>query len=236
MTNDIFLPGSNKQFEKLKEFVNLKDKQALVIGGGSEEISKLFIKHEALSVIQIVDSEELLLSARLNVSGEKNISVRLMDFTNTDFKSFRFDIIFAQGTISSKHRNKILKEINRLLKPEGIVCIGEMIKTKEEPPSFVEEAWSNSGLFPLSENELKKVYIQKGFLILAEYDLSDTLKYFYTSSLKLLKENINSLSANEKSFHKKILNRFSHESNVYLKLGGSNYTGFMMFILKKEIK
>jgi DNA-directed RNA polymerase subunit N (RpoN/RPB10) len=47
-----------------------------------------------------------------------------------------------------------------------------------------------------------------------------------------LKANINNLSGQEKSYYKKLLNKISHESNAYLKLGADKYIGFKMLILK----
>jgi hypothetical protein len=42
-----------------------------------------------------------------------------------------------------------------------------------------------------------------------------------------------SLSNEEKSYHKKMLKRISHESNAYLKLGGNKFIGFISVILRK---
>ena len=82
---EIFLPGSIYQFLTLADKCKIKEKSALVIGAGSEEISKLFLEQGAGSVIQIVENEETLLTSRIYLKNEKNISVRMMDFDNTNF-------------------------------------------------------------------------------------------------------------------------------------------------------
>ena len=49
----------------------------------------------------------------------------------------------------------------------------------------------------------------------------------------MLKNTKEDLPENEKSYYKKLLNQISHESNVYLKLGGDKYLGFYALILQK---
>jgi predicted HicB family RNase H-like nuclease len=79
---------------------------------------------------------------------------------------------------------------------------------------------------------LEKYYTDRNFEILFKQDLSHTLKDFYKMSANLLENKVNDLTEQEKSYHKKFLNRLSHESNAYLKLGGNDFMGFKMLISK----
>ena len=230
---EIFLPGSIYQFSAFADKFEIKDKSVLVIGAGSEEISKLFLENEAASVIQIVEDDETLLSSRLYLKDQKEISVRLMMFENTDFRNERFDIIYAQASISNSRRNKILKEIKRILNSEGIFCAGENVQLEENAPAFVNELWQSSKISPLLNNEVNKYYKERNFEVLYEENFSSTLKDFYQTSLQLLAKNIDKLSEREKAYHKKFLNKVSHESNAYLNLGADRYMGFKVLILKK---
>ncbi len=76
----------------------MDDFTILIIGSGSEEISKQFISSGASKVIIIVQDEDSLLTTRLNFSGDQNISVRLMEFDNTEFKDSTFDLISTTGS------------------------------------------------------------------------------------------------------------------------------------------
>lgn len=230
---EIFLPGSVYQFLIFADKCGIKDKSVLVIGAGSEEISKMFLEHEAASVIQIVEDEETLLSSRLYLKDEKNISVRMMLFDNTDFFNDKFDIVYAQASISNSRRNKIAKEIKRILKPEGVFCVGEIARLEKDTPVFVKELWEASSVFPLLSHEVSDYYKNKGFEIIYEDDLSSTLKDFYITSQQMLTKNIEKLSDQEKSYHKKFLKKIKHESNAYLKLGADRYIGFKFLIMKK---
>jgi len=229
----IFLPGSGKQFNHLKTKVILKDKDILIIGSNSEKIAQMFLSAEVNVVTIILDEYDSLLKARYLLKNKEKISVRLMDFSSTDFNNAKFDIVYAQASISSKMRNKIIKEIKRILKPEGILNVGEITSLKSSPPKFVDDIWESGNISPLNSYVIKKYYEERKFEVVDTLDLSAHLKDFYLESKKLLFNNIESLSENEKAYYKKLLKRMSHESNAYLKLGGKDYMGFTSIIVRR---
>ncbi len=232
--NYIFLPGLHKQLEILFKNIEENQKQILVIGANSESIAEaLQIKYDS-DVIIIVDENESLLKSRLLLKNINRVSVRMMDFDNTDFSQEKFDLVYAQASVSGKNRNKNLKEIKKILKPGGILCVGEITKLAADEPKFIADIWEASSLLPLKSSELKNNYLNKNFSLIHSEDLSFTLREFYLYSSRLLNEQKDSLSENEKSYYKTILKKISHESNVYLKLGGDKYIGFEVLILKKE--
>ena len=235
MTEDhtIFLPGSGKQFNHLKGKVSLKDKDILIIGSNSEKIAQVFLDAEVNAVTIILDEYDSLLKARYLLKNKEEISVRLMDFNSTDFNDDVFDVVYAQASISNKMRNKIIKEIKRILKPGGILNVGEITSLKSSPPIFVNDIWESGNILPLSSDDVKKYYEERKFEVVDTLDLSAHLKDFYLESKNLLSNNIASLSENEKSYYKKMLKRMSHESNAYLKLGGKDYMGFTSIIARK---
>ena len=230
---EIYLPGSIYQFSTLTDKFGIKEKSVLVMGAGSEDISKLFLKNKASSVIQIVEEEDSLLVSRLYLKDVKEISVRLMTFNNTDFSSERFDIIFAQASISNARRNKIVKEIIRILKPGGLLAVGEIVQLENNAPIFVRDLWQASGISPLLNNEVSDYYRERNFEILYEDDFSSILREFYQNSKQILNKNVDKLSGQEKAYHKKFLNKLRHESNAYLNLGADKYMGFKILIMKK---
>ncbi len=229
----IFLPGTDKQSEFLFDTLTLNQSSILIIGPGCEEISKLMAGKYSAEVTIIVENHELLLTSRLRIAGQKNVSVKMMDYSNTDFKDSAFDLVYAQASISNKNRNKIIKEIKRILKPERYFCNGEIVSLKNSIPVFVEDIWKASNIIPLEIITFADFFRRKGFMIMREEDLSSNLKEFYLMSSRLLKEKSGELTEEEKSYYKKLLKQISHESNAYLKLGGDKYIGFKILIMKK---
>lgn len=231
----IFLPGTDRQFTILSSQVILEGKTILIIGGGTTELANEFIVRGASQVIIIVEDNDSLLQIRLLLGNNKYISAKMMEFTNTDFRDEEFDLVYAQASISNLGRNKIIKEVKRILKPKGVFCVGENVIFTQEPPKFVNDIFQSSGIIPLLKDNFLKYYTERNFDVLYEHDLSSTLKDFYKMSTSILHENIDSLSENEKSYYKKLIKKMSHESNAFLNLGGENYFGFMMLILQKAV-
>ena len=232
-SSQIFLPGGFKQFRILKSKYILPDKNVLVIGSGSEKIAEKISESGAALVKMIVNESDSLLSSRLNQSRESEVAIKMMDFDNTDFSNEEFDLVYSQVSISTISRNKILKEIKRILKPDGVLCVSEMTSLSKTYPAFIKDIFETSGIIPLVNDELKSFYTEKNFIVLYEEDISSSLKSFYENTSAILKKNIDSLTDNEKSYYKKLLHKISHESNAYLKLGADKYIGLKLLILKK---
>lgn len=233
--NTIYLPGTEKQFNHLKNNVNLEGQEILIIGSNSVKIAEMFSDSGAKTITIIVEDYESLINSRILIDKGNSIIVRLMEFTNTDFIKDSFDIVYTQASISTKMRNKIVKEITRILKPEGILNVGEITSLKLSPPKFINDIWGSGNILPMNSDDIKKYYEERKFEVVDSLDLSVHLKDFYLESKKLLFNNIDSLSENEKAYYKKLLKRMSHESNAYLKLGGKDYMGLTSLILRKAI-
>ncbi len=233
MKAEYFLPGMDQQQKIFLDKIDVKDFAILVIGTGSEEICKTFLMAGASDIFLIVEDNGSLLNSRIKLTDSKKINVRMMDFDNMDFSNSKFDLVYSQASISNQRRNKIVKEIKRILKPGGIFCVGEIVGLTKTPPQFVKDIWESSNILPMYSEEFTKYYEERNFEILHRHDLSHTLKKFYSMSRNLLAEKSDNLSDQEKNYYKKLLRQISHESNAYLKLGGDSHIGFRMLILKK---
>jgi ubiquinone/menaquinone biosynthesis C-methylase UbiE len=234
MNKQIYLPGLKKQSEFLFNRLNLEELKILVAGSGTAEIAKILQNKSGKEIEIIVEDYESLLNLKLELKSSKNISVKLMDFENTDFNDETFDLVFAQGSLSDSRRKKTIKEVKRILKHEGHFCIGEIVKLEKEIPSFVMNIFESSNLAPLNKVEIKKYYTERNFDLIDSVDLSDTLADYYKISSEELSKSEKKFSDNEKSYYKKLLNKISHESNAYLKLGAKRYIGFVALFLRKK--
>lgn len=230
---NILLPGGFKQFRILKSKYNLSAKNVLIIGSNSEKIAEKMIGSGVKSVKIIVNDYDSLINSRLNLGKDSNAVVKMMDFDNTDFGNEELDLVYAQASISLTNRNKIVKEIIRVLKQDGTFCVSEITTFAQEFPAFVKNIFNASDILPLLNDSCSDYYKERKFSVLYEEDLSSSLKSFYENTSVLLKESINNLTDKEKSYYKKLLNKISHESNAYLKLGADKFIGLKMMILKK---
>ncbi|MCS7053371.1 MAG: methyltransferase domain-containing protein [Ignavibacterium sp.] len=230
--NKILLPGGFKQFRILKQKCDLNNKKILIIGESSEKIAEKFILEGAESVDVIVRDYESLIHSKLNIELNEKISIRINDFENTDFEENRFDIVYSQASLTNTNRKNTIKEIKRILKSNGILCISEITKLKSKIPTFVQNIFEQSEMIPLLQSEFEQYFTSKGFEIIYKQDLTSSLKDFYQSTQRELIEYLKSSSEKEKNFYKKLLNKISHESNAYLKLGADKYIGLNLLIMK----
>jgi ubiquinone/menaquinone biosynthesis C-methylase UbiE len=230
---NVFLPGLDNQIRFVRRRLELEGKNTLTIGSASEEIAKLFAKETNTKTELIVEDYNSLMNSRLLVAEEKDINVRLMDFEFTDFNDKEFDVVYTQGSISNPRRNKIVKEIKRILKPGGYFCVGEVVSLQDELPQFVLDIYDSTDMEPLQVTEIEKYYTERKFEIIDKKDLSFTLSDYYSKSLTELKKSVVDLAENEKSYYKKLINMISHEAKAFLNQGADEYIGFYTLILKK---
>ena len=231
---NVFLPGLDNQIRFVRRSLELKGKLTLTLGSASEEIVKLFAEETSQKAELIVEDYNSLLNSRLLLEDNENTNVRLMDFEFTDFNDKEFDLVYTQGAISNPRRNKIIKEIKRVLKSDGLLCLGEVVSLNEELPQFVLDIYDTSDLEPLHINKIEDYYKGRKFEIIEKKDLSFTLKDYYSKNLYELKKSLKDMEENEKSYYKKTINMISHEAKAFLSQGADEFIGFYSLILKKQ--
>ncbi len=229
----ILLPGLDQQMKFLLANLKLSGMKICVVGTNSEKIAERFSKETDEKIGLIVQDYESLMNSKLILSGNENVNVSLMSYESTDFNDAEFDLVYAQASISLTNRNKIVKELKRILKPGGYFCVGEVVALENPVPRFVTDLWDNSDLKPLFTDEIKKYYEERKFKIMHEKNLNKTLAEFYSDISDLYQDQKHQISEQEKSYYKKLLNKINHEINVYLKLGGDKYIGFKSLIMQK---
>lgn len=226
--HNIHLPGGDHQFKHLLSEHNSPQGKTLILGTIEKQIiSKMINTFSQLNII--VDNYDSLMELRFSIKENDSVKVRMMDFSNTDFETDSFDLIYAQGSISVPERKSILKEIKRILSPGGICSVGEIVSLKNPAAKFVIDIWEQSGLEPLQSAAIKSNYESRGFEVISEKDLSDSLRDYYEKSRNI----ISKTGREEKELNKKYFSRMKHESNAYLKLGGDKYIGFKSLVMRK---
>jgi SAM-dependent methyltransferase len=226
----IHLPGGDSQLRYTLGNVEIKEKKVLIIGSGSEVIAKEFLQNGANVVELIVEDYDSLLNSKLVLNETEAINPKMMEFEITDFSTDTFDIVYAQASISGSRRNKIIKEIKRILKNEGLLIVGEIVKLERLVPQFVQDMFDDSDLEPLFIDEITNYYKHRNFEIRDIMDYSKTLKDYYSTNLQKLSASVKELTDNEKSYYKKLLNQISHQSKAYLKQGADRFIGFCAII------
>lgn len=229
----ILLPGLDRQLAFLKSRMELLELKILIMGSGTATIAAEMLEM-GNNVEVIVEDYDSLMNAKLEFDNTAEINVKMMDFERTDYSDGEFDLVYVQGSISDIRRKKIVKEIKKITKQGGHLCLGDIVSFSENPPIFVKELFEFSKLFPLHKENIIPYYEERNFGLVDSIDLSFTLHEYYSLNSQMLNSRMKTLSSNEKSYYKKILNQISHESNAYLKLGAKKYFGFYAILLQKK--
>ena len=112
--------------------------------------------------------------------------------------------------------------------------VGEIVKLQQNVPQFVEDIFEQSFILPLFIDDLHKYYEERNFEIIAEKNLTYTLKRFYSETLNKIKEKEKELTDKEKSYYKKLINKINHEAKSFLRSGADKHIGFYSLLLKKK--
>jgi SAM-dependent methyltransferase len=120
----LFAPWKVTPFDSLVDFDSLKAKDVLEIGCGSGSHGQLLATHaKSYTGIDITDYAVKSTSARMQMFGLNGVVLK-MDAEQMQFPDNSFDMIWSWGVIHhSADTYRILKEMNRVLKPGGCAII-----------------------------------------------------------------------------------------------------------------
>lgn len=232
--NNILLPGTNYQVKFLKEVIGEPQSPVLFVGSGNEMCAADYSAYINAPVEHIVEDYESMINAKLLTTSNNLITTRIMDFTNTDFDDNSFSLVFAQASTSNFSRNKIVKELRRVLKPGGIYCVGETIKTKKHLPTFAMDIIESSEMNLLHSDEIQSYYELRNFSFIDEKEVHKSLDEYYETANNLMRNSVKQMDETELKYNKKIIKKIKHETEAYLKNGFDKYISFKILILKKN--
>jgi len=110
----------NRPFENLIPFESLRDKKVLEIGCGMGSHAQLFCELGCdYTAIDLTSTAVELTTKRMELQDLK-CNIIQMDAESMSFNDNEFDFVWSWGVIHhSANTNKILSEVNRVLKPSG---------------------------------------------------------------------------------------------------------------------
>lgn len=118
--------------DKLKRILSSVPEDAIVVDVGTGVGSFIEILDESLmgcrSIIGIDSKEVAIDRAREYFKNNTKVEFKIMDAEKMDFKDESIDIVSISNTIHHlPHKEKVLSEMKRVLKPGGLMIVNEMI-------------------------------------------------------------------------------------------------------------
>lgn len=138
---------NDSPFSDIMELTELKGKKVLEIGCGIGSHSSILANHASeLIAIDITQKAVDATKKRFELSNVKNSLVIKVDAENMPFENNEFDFIWSWGCIHhSANTNKIVSEIKRVLKPNGMAQL--MIYNKNSTRYYLHGIYQ--GIFKL---------------------------------------------------------------------------------------
>lgn len=115
-----YMPWKNIPFDNLIDFAGIGSKSVLEIGVGNGSHAQLLATHaKSFTGIDITEYAVRSTNLRMQVS-ELKAEIKQMDAEHLEFPDSSFDFIWSWGVIHhSSNTEQIIKEMYRVLKPEG---------------------------------------------------------------------------------------------------------------------
>jgi SAM-dependent methyltransferase len=228
-----FLPGGASPIKFFLKETLCSQKSLLLLGNGFAQIVP-FVEDKGFSSISAAsDDNTEIFEYKANTPKERQIHSLFVDYESLDYKKANFDFVFCQATLSKAGRAKMLKEIKRVLKPEGVLITSEIVCIKKPAPIFMNDIWIKSGQDPLFLDEFESFYTSRGFNLLGSADFSDDLDDFYIKYYKLLESNLKAMSAEKRIQFRKDFVQEKHEITTFVKGGALKLINFKTLILQK---
>lgn len=228
-----FLPGGSAPIRFFLNEVQPHEGSLLILGNGFTEIVPHFLNTGFSPIHAASDDNTEIFGFKANTPKDQQVPALYVEYTSLDHKTESFDFVFCQATLTLGVRNKLVKEIKRVLKPGGHLITTEILCNKKPAPTFLNDIWADSGQDPLFTDDFEPYYTSRNFEVVKTADFTDELDEFYIKSFKMLESNLKSVSAEQRQKIRKEFAGEKHEITSLVKGGALKYMNLKTMILKK---
>ena len=231
----ILLPGLDSQVNLLLQKVDLTDKTIAIFGASSLPIAIKLLDKKAKKISIVIEDLELYLIDKINFENKFQNLIDKITIVNDEYLSFKgddkFDIVYAQNSLTGSERNLILKNIKNLLTQDGILCIGEIVVLRSDIPKSFRDFFSTYSIAPLEADKFEKYFNERGFKTLAIGEDKYSLDKYYEEIANLFEKNKNNIFDFSNN-PEKLIKRTKHDIDLYLKFGMKKITNFISGIFQ----
>ena len=133
-------PGGTEEIDEIVKNTNLEGKSVLDIGCGCGGAAFHLIKKYKAKSVQGIDTEPLVIKTAQQLSIKNNLAdkttFKCVEPGPLKYNEETFDVIFSKEVfLHIPDKEALLKDINRILKPGGLIIVSDWMRIDDNPPS-----------------------------------------------------------------------------------------------------
>ena len=134
-------PGGTEEIDEILKNIKVKNLNILDIGCGCGGAAFHLINCHNASFVTGVDVEPLVISTAKDLADKKGLSgkteFKLVSAGSMGIEDESVDVVFSKETfLHIADKEKLLKDIFRILKPNGIIAASDWMRIDDNPPSL----------------------------------------------------------------------------------------------------
>ena len=164
-------PGGSEEIDEIVKNVDVKNLNVLDIGCGCGGAALHLIEHHNAAFVTGIDVEPLVIQRAKELADEKGLGDKtkflLVSPGPIGLEDESLDMVFSKETfLHISDKQKLLENIFRILKPNGIIAAGDWMRIDENPPSPQMRAYIEAeglDMFMCSLNKYENLLNDTGF-------------------------------------------------------------------------
>ena len=133
-------PGGTDEIDEIMSGVNAENKTVLDIGCGCGGAAFHLLKKYNVKSVEGIDPEPLVIQTANQLAIKNNLQdVTIFKQINPgplDYDDELFDMIFSkEAFLHIPDKDALLKDVHRILKPDGLVIVSDWMRIDDNPPS-----------------------------------------------------------------------------------------------------
>lgn len=232
----MYAPGGEDFLKNAAETVNLNKEMKILEVGASAGFGSIFLaKNYGVSVTATDINPAWIPIIRERVKSEKvnrKITAGAEDVLKMSFRKGTFDAVLANGVLYLTDKAGALRQINRVLKKDGLVILGDPVWISDNAPLSLRRVLEVDGAEILTMGKYEQLFKENGFdLVLKKVYPSLIWENYYGPLQEKLTEWQKTGSANLTKYSTEI--DFVVEEMTKVRELGTDFLGYGMLVGKK---
>lgn len=186
-------PGGTEEIDEIVKNTNLEDKSVLDIGCGCGGAAFHLIKKYRVKSVQGIDPEPLVIKTAQQLAKKNNLAdkatFKCVEPGPLQYNEETFDVIFSKEVfLHIPDKEALLRDVNRILKPGGLIIVSDWMRIDDNPPSKQMQDYIAAEGLDMLMCSLKKYKELLELTNFTEIEIRDRNEWYLQKAKKELKD------------------------------------------------